>query len=629
MDYLETTNICRLCLETTTSSKKLEDSEKTMLHEILPEVSIGLHADFCICLVCLNYLQESYDFRQFSITDELNAETLVNIKDDTKVDRDEIPTTIRDYSKNVDVKKEETSHECCLCRCNIEEKTFDGFSSHEVRELFTRCFPELHLPPKLIVCESCLPRLQTLSSFINTCLEVNEEIQNYCAVNSISDNDVNLKDVATWKMETEIKEEMICSEDESSRSLKMEPGDVNDDESMGRLEDDACTAVKTNQLDLEDGSSLDFYEQALLLALLYRRRKKRKRQRRFWVDPWGAERLKKGMFYSLYRVLRNDGLKFREHFGMSRESFDELLSVIKADISGKDTVMRRCVPAEEKLALALRKKVILDKNAVQVSGHGMFYDKLHEEFRLGISTISSLIHQVCRAIATIMTFRCIPIPDGECWLQISEQFERILNFPNCLGAIGRSHIAWVKFRSAGSLVLTATCDVNYRLTYVEVDCSDADGLKDSMLHKKILDGSLNIPKPRELGESGIVAPFVFLGNSSFTISTYVMRPYSGRSLSQKRKVFNYRLERARKPIDCTFALLSNKWRIFHRPLDVSQEFAEDIVKSCCVLHNFVLEREGYDFEHTLVIEGLKNIDRYTTQGAEQRTASGMTLRIIF
>lgn len=48
----------------------------------------------------------------------------------------------------------------------------------------------------------------------------------------------------------------------------------------------------------------------------------------------------------------------------------------------------------------------------------------------------------------------------------------------------------------------------------------------------------------------------------------------------------------------------HKWRIFHRLLNVKIDFAENIIKVCGVLHNFVCERDGYSFDHILYVEGL-------------------------
>ena len=69
----------------------------------------------------------------------------------------------------------------------------------------------------------------------------------------------------------------------------------------------------------------------------------------------------------------------------------------------------------------------------------------------------------------------------------------------------------------------------------------------------------------------------------------------------------YRLCRARRYVECAFGILSNKWRIFQRPLNVSPEFAVVIVKVCVVLHNFVRERAGYKSEEALTVTGLEDV----------------------
>ena len=60
-------------------------------------------------------------------------------------------------------------------------------------------------------------------------------------------------------------------------------------------------------------------------------------------------------------------------------------------------------------------------------------------------------------------------------------------------------------------------------------------------------------------------------------------------------------------MECAFGILSNKWRIFQRPLNVSSDFAVGIVKACVVLYNFVRERDGCKFEDALTATSLEDV----------------------
>jgi hypothetical protein len=62
-----------------------------------------------------------------------------------------------------------------------------------------------------------------------------------------------------------------------------------------------------------------------------------------------------------------------------------------------------------------------------------------------------------------------------------------------------------------------------------------------------------------------------------------------------------------------FGVLTNKWRIFHRPLNVSEELATSIINACVKLHNSVRVRDGFNFEDTLSCEGLCNTGDIPTQ----------------
>lgn len=103
-------------------------------------------------------------------------------------------------------------------------------------------------------------------------------------------------------------------------------------------------------------------------------------------------------------------------------------------------------------------------------------------------------------------------------------------------------------------------------------------------------------------------PYVFVADEAFRITTNVMRPFPGKCLNNSQKIFNYRLSRARRFVECSFGILTNKWRIFYRPMNLRVENCILIVKAACALHNFVRDRDGFRFEDTLEIVGIHDND---------------------
>lgn len=193
-------------------------------------------------------------------------------------------------------------------------------------------------------------------------------------------------------------------------------------------------------------------------------------------------------------------------------------------------------------------------------------------------------------------------------MQIAEDFQTKTNFPNCIGAVDGKHIhikrpensgsSFYNYKQFFSIVLMALVDSIYCFTFVDVGaygcCSDSHVFKNSQLAKRLQQNNFNIPEKVHLTNdtNGKPMPYVFVGDEAFALSEHILRPFAKKNLSMQKRVFNYRLSRARRMVECTFGLLANKWRIFHRPLDTSAEFCDDIIKSFCVLHNWVRHRDG-------------------------------------
>ena len=46
--------------------------------------------------------------------------------------------------------------------------------------------------------------------------------------------------------------------------------------------------------------------------------------------------------------------------------------------------------------------------------------------------------------------------------------------------------------------------------------------------------------------------YCFVGDEAFPLKTWLLRPYPGRELTDRRRIYNYRLSRARRTIENAF-----------------------------------------------------------------------------
>jgi hypothetical protein len=66
-------------------------------------------------------------------------------------------------------------------------------------------------------------------------------------------------------------------------------------------------------------------------------------------------------------------------------------------------------------------------------------------------------------------------------------------------------------------------------------------------------------------------------------------------------------------VECAFGILCNKCRVFHCAVDLHPDFADIVLKTCCILHNYVRARDGIRFEDTLHECPLENIESLGTR----------------
>ena len=115
------------------------------------------------------------------------------------------------------------------------------------------------------------------------------------------------------------------------------------------------------------------------------------------------------------------------------------------------------------------------------------------------------------------------------------------------------------------------------------------------------------PPPKSLENAPQIGPLphCIVADEAFPLRIDLMHPYpcqnKNQNLPQDRAIFNYRLSRARRIVENCFGIFAQRWRIFMRRIQLDPENVTEVIKACCVLHNFLRETPEYRDRGTLRI----------------------------
>ena len=153
---------------------------------------------------------------------------------------------------------------------------------------------------------------------------------------------------------------------------------------------------------------------------------------------------------------------------MSKERFDHLLGLLRDKITKEDTRLREAITAEERLVIALR-----------YLSAGMSQQDLCYNFRVGRTTVSNILKEVCSSIYDDLYPIYMKPPSTEAeWRHIADDFKLLWDLPHCIGAIDGKHIGidcpkksgsnYHNYKGFFSIVLLAVCDARYNFTLIDV-----------------------------------------------------------------------------------------------------------------------------------------------------------------
>lgn len=185
---------------------------------------------------------------------------------------------------------------------------------------------------------------------------------------------------------------------------------------------------------------------------------------------------------------------------------------------------------------------------------------------------------------------------------MAEGFEKIWNFPLCVGAADGKHcgiqcppktgVEFVNYKHHFSIVLMAVVDANYNFIYahagVQGRISDGGVFKSTSFGQKLQNETLNLPPDEPLPGRDKLVPFVMVTDDAFPLGRRIMKPFPGtQKPASVERIFNYRLSRCRRVVENAFGILSQVFRILRSDMLLDPEKATLIVLVCVVLHNYL------------------------------------------
>lgn len=177
----------------------------------------------------------------------------------------------------------------------------------------------------------------------------------------------------------------------------------------------------------------------------------------------------------------------------------------------------------------------------------------------------------------------MPVPSEELWLKTAKRYWELWNLPNCVGSAVGKHIrikfpaksgsAYFNYKSYFLIVLLAVAYADGLFLSVDIGeygrNSDGKALRERVFGKALANNQLDLPEPSALP-----------GNENINFLYYFAA------------IFNYRLSRGRRSVECSFGILTSKFRVLETPICCDVHKVDNIIQAACVLHNFIRICDG-------------------------------------
>jgi hypothetical protein len=129
--------------------------------------------------------------------------------------------------------------------------------------------------------------------------------------------------------------------------------------------------------------------------------------------------------------------------------------------------------------------------------------------------------------------------------------------------------------------------------------------QDSSLKKALDNKTLRLPPPQNIEGITTTICYHIVGDDAFPLRKDVMKPSPHRSLDKPKRIFNYRLSRARRVVEARRVVLTT--------IKLHPDKVVDIILATCCLHNFMVEKNKNNYISVQDFEDVEHLNFMNSQ----------------
>lgn len=113
-----------------------------------------------------------------------------------------------------------------------------------------------------------------------------------------------------------------------------------------------------------------------------------------------------------------------------------------------------------------------------------------------------------------------------------------------------------------------------------------------------------------------------MGDDAFPLTTYLTKPYSSRDLSRTKRIFNYRLSRARRVSENAFGIMANRFRILLTNIYQTPDRVVEMIRAIAALHNYLRKEGGHHYLGQGYVD-MEDVNHHVVEGEWRRHSNNL------